>query len=219
MHTAICVSSLEKCPFKSFVLFSFSEKNVYYLFTWLHWVLVVAGGIFSCGMWDLGPWLWIEPGPSALGAWSLSCWTTWEVPHLFFLILLFIYGCAGSSLLLSGFFLVEQGLPSIITRGAGASHWGGFSHGGARALGCAGFSSCSEKTQSLWFPALEHRLNSCGTQTSLLYGIWNLPRPGLCLPPWQTTLHDWVSREAPSLFFLIQIFIFLLLSFKNSLCI
>ena len=107
MHTAICVSSLEKCPFKSFVLFSFSEKNVYYLFTWLHWVLVVAGGIFSCGMWDLGPWLWIEPGPSALGAWSLSCWTTWEVPHLFFLILLFIYGCAGSSLLLSGFFLVE----------------------------------------------------------------------------------------------------------------
>ena len=26
---------------------------------------------------------------------------------------------------------------------------------------------------------LEHRLNSCGKQTELLYGMWDLPRPGL----------------------------------------
>ena len=34
------------------------------------------------------------------------------------------------------------------------------------------FSSCG-------FPALEHRLNSCGTQASLLCGTWDLPRPGI----------------------------------------
>ena len=36
----------------------------------------------SCGMWDLVPWPGIEPGPPALGAWSLSLWTTREVPTL-----------------------------------------------------------------------------------------------------------------------------------------
>ena len=31
-------------------------------------------------MWDLVPWPGIEPSPLALGAWSLSHWTTREVP-------------------------------------------------------------------------------------------------------------------------------------------
>ena len=47
--------------------------------------LVAASRIFSCGMWDLVPWLGIEPGPPALGAWSLNHWTTREVPALLFL--------------------------------------------------------------------------------------------------------------------------------------
>ena len=47
-----------------------------YLFILLHWVLVAARGIFSCGMQDLVPWPGIEPGSPALGAWSLSHWTT-----------------------------------------------------------------------------------------------------------------------------------------------
>ena len=34
----------------------------------------------SCGIWDLVPWWGIEPGPPALKLWSLSCWTTREVP-------------------------------------------------------------------------------------------------------------------------------------------
>ena len=52
---------------------------------------VVASGIFfvftcgkrtlSCGMWDLVPWPGIEPRPPALGARSLSHWTTREVPR------------------------------------------------------------------------------------------------------------------------------------------
>ena len=33
-------------------------------------------GIFSCGMWDLVSWAGVEPRPPALGAQSLSHWTT-----------------------------------------------------------------------------------------------------------------------------------------------
>ena len=65
-----------------------------YLFIWLCWVLVETCGIFvvacgilswgmwalSCGVWDIVPWPGIKPGPPALGAWSLSHWTTREVP-------------------------------------------------------------------------------------------------------------------------------------------
>ena len=56
-----------------------------YLFVWLHWVLVAAHeiiscstacGIFSCRMWNLVPWPGIIPGLPALGARSLSHWTT-----------------------------------------------------------------------------------------------------------------------------------------------
>ena len=43
-----------------------------YIFIWLHWVLAAAQGIFSGGMWVLVPWSKIEPGPTALGAWSLA---------------------------------------------------------------------------------------------------------------------------------------------------
>ena len=35
----------------------------------------------SCGMWDLVPWPGIEPGPPALGAQSLSHWTTRDIPQ------------------------------------------------------------------------------------------------------------------------------------------
>ena len=36
----------------------------------------------SCGLWGLVPWPGIEPGPPALGAWSLSHWTAREVPDI-----------------------------------------------------------------------------------------------------------------------------------------
>ena len=39
----------------------------------------------SCSMWDLVPWVGIEPGPPALGAQRLSHWTTREVPVSIFL--------------------------------------------------------------------------------------------------------------------------------------
>ena len=68
---------------------------IIYLF-WLHRVLVEARGIFvvawgifylqhvdflvAACMQDLVPWPGIEPRPSALGAWSLTHWTTRVVP-------------------------------------------------------------------------------------------------------------------------------------------
>ena len=60
-----------------------------YLF-WLHRVLVVTRGIFVAAcellvvacMQDLVPRPGIEPGPPALGARSLTHWTTREVPTL-----------------------------------------------------------------------------------------------------------------------------------------
>ena len=56
-----------------------------YLFTWLHWVLVAACRIFSCGMWDLVPWPGIKPGSPALMQ-RLSHWTIKEVPVMKILV-------------------------------------------------------------------------------------------------------------------------------------
>ena len=58
----------------------------------------------------------MEPGPPALGAWSLTHWTTREVLmmsliYFYKFIYLFIFGCVGSSLLRAGFLSCdEQGL-------------------------------------------------------------------------------------------------------------
>ena len=49
-------------------------------------ILYLAMLGLSCSMWGLIPWPGIKPGPPALGVWSLSHWTTREVPILFFLI-------------------------------------------------------------------------------------------------------------------------------------
>jgi len=64
--------------------------------SWSTWGLPFlsgARGIFSCGMrtlccnvCDLLLWPGMEPRLPALGVWSLSHWTTREVPALFFLI-------------------------------------------------------------------------------------------------------------------------------------
>ena len=49
-----------------------------YLLMWLYWVLAMMCGIFSCSMCYLVPWPGVEPGSPALGAWSLSLWSTKE---------------------------------------------------------------------------------------------------------------------------------------------
>ena len=46
-------------------------------------IYVTAPGL-SCSTWDLVPWPGIEPSPPALGARSLSHWTTKEIPRYSF---------------------------------------------------------------------------------------------------------------------------------------
>ena len=65
-----------------FFFFYFLIFIRFYLFVWLHWVLVAACRISSCGMWDLGPQPGIKPRSPALGVQSLSHWTAREVPDL-----------------------------------------------------------------------------------------------------------------------------------------
>ena len=74
----------------------FSFKS-FYLFIWLHWVLVIARGILSCSTWDLGPWSGIEPGPPALGAQSPRHWTTREIPNLPYFILINVVWVDGAT--------------------------------------------------------------------------------------------------------------------------
>ena len=100
-----------------------------------------------------------------------------------FLIYLFIclflnFGCVGSSLLRAGFLQLRRA-GAALRCGAQASHCGGFSCCGARALAARasvvaarGLSSCGS-----W--ALERRLSSCGAQAQLLRDMWDLPGPGL----------------------------------------
>ena len=57
----------------------------------LHQVLVVANGISSCCMWDIGPWPGTKPGPHALETWNLSHWATREVPGKTFFLALRVY--------------------------------------------------------------------------------------------------------------------------------
>ena len=47
-------------------------------------VLSCGKQTLSCGLWDLVRWPVIEPRPPALGAQSLSHWTTREVPSSFY---------------------------------------------------------------------------------------------------------------------------------------
>ena len=49
--------------------------------SWLQYMGSLAGGMQTlCSTWDLVPWAGIKPSPPALGVWSLSHWTTREVP-------------------------------------------------------------------------------------------------------------------------------------------
>ena len=100
---------------------------------------------------------------------AVALLTTCYALH-FLKMYLFIFGCAGSSLLyrlVSGWCQAGP-LPSC---GAWASHCGSLSCK-AWALGGAGFSGWGLRAPEQWS-------RSCGTQFSLLQGMWDLPRPGI----------------------------------------
>ena len=58
-----------------------AKPFIFYIFIWLCQILAAAGGIFSWGVWDLDPCPEIKSRTPALGAQSLSHWTTREGPR------------------------------------------------------------------------------------------------------------------------------------------
>ena len=175
---------------------------------WIHFkfliclVLTIICRLTTVGQCDLA--LFHYPGSLSLShthsythTMSPSCKYTFVilVRKIFEIIVLFIFnftlsGCVGSSLL--------RGLSSVVAGGgysrAEASHCGGFScfsYCGAQA-----FSSCSMwlSTCSSW--ALEHWLSTCGTQASLLWSMWHLPRLGIT-PVSPALTGRFITTEAP----------------------
>ena len=85
------------CLFSMTCLFFFYPKYHCLVFFWLFWVkkkndvfIYLSALGLSCGMWDLIPQPGIKPGPPALGVWSLSHWTTREVPGYSVLMTFFL---------------------------------------------------------------------------------------------------------------------------------
>lgn len=73
----------------------------------------------------------------------------------------------------------ERGLLSC----AWASHWSGFSCGGAGALGRTGFGSCRAWTEQLWLLGLERRLRYTG-----LAALWHVDSSGIRDRTWVPVL-------------------------------
>ena len=91
--------------------------------------------------------------------------------------LFFFFGFVGSLLLRAGFlWLLRVG--ATLGCGARASHCGGFSCCGARALGARASLVVVHRLSSCGSRAIERRLSSCGARAQLLCGMWDLPRPG-----------------------------------------
>ena len=141
----------------------------FHLFIWLHWILRAACGIFSCGIWDLAPQPRIQLRPPALGAQSLSHWVTREIPLAPFYNVLYLFGLCWVFIAARLFCSCGEWERLFVAVRGFSSRWLWFQSMGSRHSGCIRCSS--------W--ALEHRLNSCGTQAWLLRGMWDLPGPGI----------------------------------------
>ena len=114
----------------------------------------------------------------------------------------FIFGSAGSSLPQGPFsWLWRAGAPLQLRWGA--SLWGGFSRGGAWALGREGSLEVAHGLSSCGPRALERTFRRGATQASLPQGVWDPPRSGL-EPIFsyvdRRVLYHWASREAFCIF-------------------
>ena len=67
------------------VCFSVLLYGITFAYSWPAAAFLAVLGL-SCSMWDLVPWSGVTPGPPALEAWSLSLWTTREIPLCLFLV-------------------------------------------------------------------------------------------------------------------------------------
>ena len=127
---------------------------------------------------------------------ALQLWNCFHI-HSFFIykfIYLFIFGCVGSLLLCAGFLQLWQA-GATLHCGVRASHCGGFSCCGARALGAWASVVVAFRLSSCGSRALEHRLSSCGAWASLLCSMWDLP--GLGIEPMTPALAGGFLTTAP----------------------
>ena len=125
--------------------------------------------------------------------------------HFFYFLktYLFTSGCAGSSLLCSGFLQLWRvgaalhGGPQVLGHTGSAvvalGLWGtraqqlwllgsgaqGLSSCGSRAPGHTGSAVMALGLQQLWLSGSGTWVSSCGFQAQLLHGVWGLPRPGI----------------------------------------
>ena len=93
-------------------------------------------------------------------------------------LFIFIFGCVGSLLLPAGFIQLRRA-GAVLRCSVRASHCGGFSCCGARALGTRASVVVARGLSSCGLRALECRFSSCGSRAQLLSGMWDLPRPGI----------------------------------------
>ena len=79
-----CYFSISKLIIGDLAFYRFVPKLPFFFFNMFIYLtaLGLSCGIFWCDMWDVVPWSGIEPGLPALGAQSLSHWTTREIPSL-----------------------------------------------------------------------------------------------------------------------------------------
>ena len=86
-----------------------------------------------------------------------------------------------------------------------------------QAVGVQALVSVARGLNSCGSQALKHRFNSCGAQTWLLHGMWDLPRSGSnpCLLHWQVDSYHSATREVWE-FFKIKLFK-ILVSFIHDL--
>ena len=92
--------------------------------------------------------------------------------NISYLSIIFIFGCAGSSLLL---FSSSDQQGALCSSRAQAYRCGGLSRCRAWALWASVVAAAVHGLSNCSFRALEHRLNICGTPVELLHSMWDLP--------------------------------------------
>ena len=102
-------------------------------------------------------------------------------------LFIFIFGCVGSLLLPAGFIQLRRA-GAVLRCSVRASHCGGFSCCGARALGTRASVVVVRGLQSAGSVVMTHGLE-------LLHGMWDLPGPGL--EPMSPALADGFLTTVP----------------------
>ena len=99
-------------------------------------------------------------------------WTTSSCLSFFISLFIFLFIAVLHLCCWVGFSLLAA------SRGYSGCSTQAFSCGGARVLGCVGFSSRSTQTQWLWLLG-SGTWTQCGARAQMLCSMWDLPRPGI----------------------------------------